>query len=612
MHYRPDIDGLRAVAVLAVVVFHAFPAALPGGFIGVDVFFVISGYLITGLLLKDHREHGRIDLVAFYARRARRIFPALTLVLIASLAVGWRWLVPDEYAALGWQTVAGAAFFSNVSLAAQADYFHASASRPLLHLWSLAIEEQFYVLWPAVLLLILRLGRRSIAVAALGASFIAGCVLPADNPTAGYFAASGRWWQLLSGALLAMGESSDKAPWRTAPAAAREAAALGGTALLALGFVIVDAKKLYPETQALIPTAAAALLIASGPSTWVARTALGVKPMVAIGLVSYPLYLWHWPMLVWVRTEGPTSVPATLAVLLAGLVLAAATYLLVERPIRTRARLDRAALAAAAALVAVGLAGWATHATSGVPQRLPPDLRAALAQDTAPASWRIGQCLLERPVESAFSACSGARPEVALLGDSHAAVLYAGLAREAARAGRGIGQYNVAGCAPWHQPGSVKCAQLWQAAIGRVRGARPDTVMLHANWGRYPQREQLSDTITELKAIGVRRVVVLGGVPTWRARMNTLLWAHWRQHHSLPGPRSIEWLAPGGEAVDAELERIATAAGAVFVSARAPLCNASGCLVLMPDGPVAYIDDTHLNEAGANWLATAIWSDVRR
>lgn len=202
-NYRPDIDGLRAVAVLLVVGFHAFPGRFPGGFVGVDIFFVISGYLITGILLKE-MESSDFSFARFYARRVRRIFPALILVLLCCFVVGWFVLLPDEFKALGKHIFGGAAFFSNFVLLHDAGYFDAAAVRkPLLHLWSLGIEEQFYIVWPVVLFLAFQIRRVGWMITAIFvASFLANVLTIGRNPVAAFYWPFTRAWELMSGGIL--------------------------------------------------------------------------------------------------------------------------------------------------------------------------------------------------------------------------------------------------------------------------------------------------------------------------------------------------------------------------------------------------------------------------
>jgi peptidoglycan/LPS O-acetylase OafA/YrhL len=203
--YCPEIDGLRAIAVMLVVTFHAFPEAMPGGFIGVDIFFVISGFLITGIIVRELDEQ-RLSLLVFYNRRIRRIFPALIVVLCASLVLGWLWMLPAAYARLGTDVFAGAAFFPNIALLLQSGYFDVeSGKKPLLHLWSLGIEEQFYLFWPLILMLVVRLRLRIPAAASVigVVSFVLNVALIGSNPVATFYLPFTRAWELLAGAALA-------------------------------------------------------------------------------------------------------------------------------------------------------------------------------------------------------------------------------------------------------------------------------------------------------------------------------------------------------------------------------------------------------------------------
>src|SRR6202171_1672665 len=292
--YRPDIDGLRDIALMLVVNFHAFPEAMPGGFIGVDIFFVISGFLITGILLRE-LDQRRFSLLTFYNRRIRRIFPALIVVLCATLVLGWLWMLPAAYAQLSTDVFASAAFFSNIALLLQSGYFDIeSGKKPLLHLWSLGIEEQFYLFWPLILMLVARM-RLSILVAAsvIGvASFVLNVALIGPNPVATFYLPFTRAWELLAGAVLACSWNQV----RQAGAPSNLRASLG-ILLIAIAAGVLDTKSAFPGWWAILPVAGAALLL-SAPAAWFCRTLLASRPLVWIGLISYPLYLWHWPLLV--------------------------------------------------------------------------------------------------------------------------------------------------------------------------------------------------------------------------------------------------------------------------------------------------------------------------
>jgi peptidoglycan/LPS O-acetylase OafA/YrhL len=337
--YRPDIDGLRAVAVLAVVIFHAFPAWLPGGFVGVDVFFVISGYLITGIIAVEI-QRDQFSVARFYSRRILRIFPALLLVLVSCLAFGWLVLLKDEYQELGKHTLAGAAFVQNLMLWSESSYFAMPAElKVLLHLWSLGIEEQFYIFWPLILLMAFRLKLRlGTVVVALGClSFALNLFEVQRDLTADFYSPLTRVWELLVGAWLAVKAQNPHA--RTlSPQLANGLSVLGGIAI-ALSLWLINRDLAFPGYWAVLPVFGSACLLATGATSWLGKVAFSNKLMVWVGLLSYPLYLWHWPLLTFAKIFENGTPRFTIRLLLVGLavVLAWLTYRLVERPLRFNA-----------------------------------------------------------------------------------------------------------------------------------------------------------------------------------------------------------------------------------------------------------------------------------
>jgi peptidoglycan/LPS O-acetylase OafA/YrhL len=352
--YRPDIDGLRAIAVAIVVAYHAFPRFAPGGFVGVDVFFVISGFLITTLLLREH-ERGEFSILEFLARRARRILPALIVVLVVVLGASSLAMFPGEFRLVGTDTMAGSAFVSNLAaFKTSQEYFAPSAEvTPLLHLWSLGIEEQFYLVWPWALML---LWRRRVAAVVLGiaivASFVAATVRVRVDPIGAFYLPQFRAWELLAGALLAFAAMRD-GELRTSRA---RIAGIGGIALIAIATVALSREQPYPSWRAFLPVVGTLLLIASGEASAVNR-ALSHRWIVYIGLISYPLYLWHWPALAFTRLVAarPSTWMIACAVAVSA-VLAVVTYHAIEQPMRRRSS-TRVALPLLGALAVVGIVG---------------------------------------------------------------------------------------------------------------------------------------------------------------------------------------------------------------------------------------------------------------
>jgi peptidoglycan/LPS O-acetylase OafA/YrhL len=354
--YRPDIDGLRAVAVTAVVAFHVVPGHLPGGFFGVDVFFVISGYLISALILQQHAE-GRFTFAGFYGRRIKRLLPALAVVLAATLAAGWWVLLPDEYRALGQDAAGSAAFIANVVLWSEAGYFFQPDRTPLLHLWSLGVEEQFYLVWPGMLWLAWR--RRwplePVVLALMGLSFALNIHLTYADRSTAFFSPLTRAWEFLLGAWVACRAR------RTGAGAERarlvdDLRALAGLVLVLAPLLHVTGERAVPGWWAVGPTAGTALLIAAGPRASINRVVLASRPFVAVGLISYPLYLWHWPALsLTAMVESPPSMAGRVGAALVSVVLAWMTWRWLEAPVRfgTTGPWIPATLCAAVAAVAV-------------------------------------------------------------------------------------------------------------------------------------------------------------------------------------------------------------------------------------------------------------------
>ena len=444
--YRPDVDGLRAVAVLAVLGFHAFPRWVPGGFVGVDVFLVISGYLITGIIVGALRA-GSFQFRHFYARRIRRIFPALLVVSVASLGFGWFALLPDEYAQLGKHVFAGTAFVSNFALWRESGYFDPGVDvKPLQHLWSLGVEEQFYLGWPLLVALTWRRHRLLPAISWITVlSFLVCIAMLRTDASAAFYFPIGRLWELSMGALLtvfttpgpsALDPLKRSYAWFGSGLRANHIS-MGGALLLGLSMIALDDGAVFPGWSALGPAIGAMLIIAAGPAAGFNRAVLSNRALVWIGLISYPLYLWHWPMLSFARILGGGTPPAATRAFLLGasFVAASVTYILIERPIRTSPRRRVAVGMLCAGAVVVGLLGLATFHLNGFARRFE-GRSAAFAADVQLDRWgpdrsRQIECppgLFEGDTKS--TAClqsSRSQPTMVIWGDSHAQHLFPGL-----------------------------------------------------------------------------------------------------------------------------------------------------------------------------------------
>jgi peptidoglycan/LPS O-acetylase OafA/YrhL len=607
LKYRPDVDGLRAVAVLLVLNFHAFPGALPGGFIGVDVFFVISGFLITGIILRE-QELGRFSPVEFYNRRIRRIFPALIVVLGATLVLGWFWMLPVAFAQLGSDTFASAAFLANIALLLQSGYFDVeSGKKPLLHLWSLGIEEQFYLFWPLLLMLAVRLRRSVVAVAAvLGAgSFLLNVAMIGSNPVATFYLPFTRAFELLVGAVLACG-------WINVnhSSTASNCRAFAGVALIVAAAAVLDSQRAFPGWWALLPVVGTALLL-SAPAAWVNRVVLASPAMVWIGLISYPLYLWHWPLLVFGATIkfAPLTLVERGLILLASALLAWATYRFVETPFRFGRPSRHKMFGLGAAMAMVAIAGAAVVWGRGYDFRLPREIRAMANVQTESFKWRFGECLLDLSRDMTFAESCVERdrgPLVLVWGDSTAGALLPGLRQAQRERGFGIAQLTSNSCIPALNAdiaGTPNCRAMNDKVLAMVRQIKPDVVLLHGTWEKH--LDNVAQTVAALKQETNARIVVLGGVPVWRRGLPSEVLRYFMLHRAL-----IPQHSPGGRpsAFDSVMRARLEPLGAEFISASDVFCNAQGCLTRTGDaaGDLVASDQVHLTEKGSVFLIEAI------
>ncbi len=622
MNYRRDIDGLRAVAVVAVVAYHAFPGWIRGGFIGVDIFFVISGFLISGVLFKD-LARGTFNLPDFYARRIKRIFPALCLVLATCCVVGWFMLTPSEYEDLGKEVLAGASFASNFYFWLQTGYFDGGAdTKPLLHLWSLAIEEQFYLVWPLFLWLVWRLKTRPIVIIPVlcAVSFAANLVLVGHDQPAAFYSPPSRFWELMTGALLANLTLSGDPGSRWARI--QEHRSIFGAALLILGLMLTNERSAFPGWYALLPVLAAVLLISS-PESWFNRRVLGCGPLRAIGLISYPLYLWHWPVLYLVRyfglwqTAGDNG--ARWIAIAVSVVLSYLTYVLIEKPIRF-GPLKKYATVPLGGLIGVLIGvGALTVSTDGFASRDQGEMsRLARFAEKYPATeWRDRSCFLS-PADGAEKfapECEGSKKAAGRLmflwGDSYAAALYPGLKTLEEAGDFRLAQYTASACPPLlgsRFPAQRHCVEINNAVARRIAAAKPDTVLLTARWS-YRDIEPgydfkyLANTVAEVKKAGVPHIIVVGPTPQWEKPMPSMLGRCADQQTNQDGSWfSSCGLAPGIDELDRSLRNFSQQLGVSYLSAYNELCNTHGCMTVLDNGAVSTYDLGHLSPEASRLL----------
>ncbi len=564
--YRPDVDGLRAVAVWSVVGFHLFPEMVEGGFVGVDIFFVISGFLISSILLKSIFDNC-YSLLDFYGRRIRRIFPSLLTVLLVCILFGWFVLMPDEYRQLGAHAAGGAGFVANIVLWNEAGYFDSAAElKPLLHLWSLGIEEQFYVLWPVLLWLALKKTPASallLTAVLAGASLLWNVSTVVSHPVATFYSPQTRVWELLCGALLAwqaphlrgMENSRMYAALKSRPWLTRindrllvcrnvhsNTFSILGAALVVYGLYTLNKGSHFPGSVALFPVVGTMLVIFAGKDAWLNRRFLSSRLLVWFGKVSFPLYLWHWPLLSFARILGAdvTDIPIRGFVVSTSVVLAWFTYRWIEAPIRA----GKNSLALVWAMALVAAAGLGVYANDGLAMRLTDKSRSIAEIFTNPLptieSFDCGDvipALRNVQFDLGCRLSKKASPTILFLGDSHMTHYKNAVWKEFSD--HPILMVAQTSCLPFasYMFSSEKCKNRYEALIAFVKGSKTlKRIYVSGNWGylmsgRYdktgpnwrlaqsPDQQQVTDFLSrgrvflETSLEGGKQVVFMHDIP---------------------------------------------------------------------------------------------------
>ncbi|WP_338492802.1 acyltransferase family protein [Pseudomonas trivialis] len=636
--YRRDIDGLRAIAVLAVVLFHFGVPGVTGGFVGVDVFFVISGFLITSIIWRE-RQVGRFSFVEFWARRARRILPALFVMIVATLVAGWFLLAPKDYEELGRAAHYQVIFTSNLLFARQHGYFEAASDiKPLLHTWSLAVEEQFYILFPLLLtLLSSRLKHWRLALfGVLLVSFGMSVWAVEHEPQKAFFLLHLRAWELLAGAMLAVLPARE---WRASPALAQWVS-LGAMGLILIAVFGFDSQTAFPGAAALLPVLGVVGLIwANGQQyTWVGRL-LSSKVMVGLGLISYSWYLWHWPVFVYANYAAVDGLSATElgALMLLSLVLGYLSWRFVETPFREKRLLaTRKAIlvAAAVGILSIGLTGVALRKADGVPSRLSEQaLRYAQAKKWSP---ELMACMADKdtPDERLFCHFGPKNPAVSALvwGDSHATALIPALEIGAKKHDISLMEASFAGCVPLDGLENIARCAHFNRRVEKAMSEQPiSDVVLAARWSLYLYGQMSGDKEHALKdpSTGqyVRAVAEQRFADGMRARIKGLRAAGHRVWlvkevplQEIIVPYRLSRLAMMHRPVDREglpvakhlareafisnlFDELAAADSGVRVLDPAPqLCGADGLCRVELNGRALYTDDNHLSDVGARHI----------
>lgn len=608
MKYRTDIEGLRAVAIVPIVLFHAGLQSIAGGFIGVDVFYVISGFLITSIIMPD-LEADRFSLLDFYRRRAVRILPAVFVMVAVVLVGGTLRLFPDDLRSLAKSAAAAVAFVSNIHFWLSAGYFGPAAETlPLLHTWSLGVEQQFYLFYPLLMLAIRRFApghtKAILALLAL-ASFALSLYWAVTAPTNAFYLLPSRVWELALGGLVAIGAQPQVASART-----RDGLALGGFAMIVLGAAVIRSTSLFPAPWGLLPAGGTALLAAYGGEAVTARL-FNWTPVRRIGAISYSLYLWHWPIIAFWRleTDRELTLTDTAIVVAASWVAAELSYRLVEQPAMRRWRSGRSGPIlsfnlAAMALLAVAAGGVAANSENW--RTYPPEVRKVASyahyegSPTHKSQFIEGTCFVSLGMVFDRDNClamSTTKRNMLVFGDSHAAQLWRAVADR--YADWNVMQATGAACRPMHGVSTEShCNDLIPYVLDRfLPSHKVDVIVLAGRW-LAGEDDILAREIAAMKATGAQ-VVVVGPVVEYAAETPRLIAeALMRGDMARVDRRRVMERRER----DRAMAPVVKAAGATWVSAWDTECPNDVCRLFDPEGGPMHFDYGHMTVAATRLI----------
>ena len=606
--YRRDIDGLRGIAILLVVAFHAFPAVFPGGFIGVDVFFVVSGFLITQIITKALSSDS-FSFVAFYRRRINRIFPALILVLVSLLVAGWLFMIPDDFAKLGKHTFGGAIFLSNLVSLSEFGYFDvASELKPLLHLWSLGIEEQFYLIWPVALWLGYWAGLRLgfIMCGLLLASFALNIYRSSYDLSLAFFALQTRAWELLFGALIGYLAQNPISPNIKLKG---NMLPYCGLVLLVAGVLMINARTPYPSGWALLPVIGTGLLIATGEHSRFNQKLLSHRWLVSIGLMSYPLYLWHWVLLSFVAVinDGVTSIGLRLSLLVLSVALAWATYQLIESPIRRLHNTNLTAATLALLMLCLAAAGLSIYKRQGfVGQTQQPQLVSETGQQDCLVPFNNKHlCIFGNP---------SASQAILIYGDSHAQHLTAAMNEALGAKYKIIFSYWPSCFFGFNEPFNENPSTClpYIELVRALQGTKLEAVIRSQLWSGYPalaKDQRLEQAVMDAALafnLKPEKIIIIGAAPSVdiKCAKRQYYFGHTQNAQQCPDLTESRLQT---ERFASITQNMTLPHNVYFVHPNQKLCTTAGCKVL-ENNTIYYSDTNHLTKAGAMLLMPDIAS----
>jgi peptidoglycan/LPS O-acetylase OafA/YrhL len=624
LKYRPDIDGLRALAVLPVVFCHVGLKGFSGGFIGVDIFFVISGYLISRIILEEIQTNS-FSLAGFYERRIRRIFPALIAMLLGSFVMGWLFLLPNEMVELNQAMLSALFSVSNFYLNASTGYFDApSVLQPMLHTWSLAVEEQFYIFFPLLLLALAKWmpGKRML-LAVLSTVFILSFMISAygahEHETWAFYLLHSRAWELLVGTFIALGvlpEARNRL--------LREGVALLGLVMILIAIFTFRESMEFPGFAALLPVLGAGMIIYAGRVQGsLVGSLLALRPVVFIGLISYSLYLWHWPFIVFYRIgtfagEGSIGWQAQAGLIAVSLVAAVISWKFIEQPFRsrkghaffTRQRLFALAGASSAVLAVAFAIGWFN---GGYAMRFSPEMLKIAQYSSTSTQWAHSPCYLGgyagKSIDKTgpcFTRDPKKKHHYLLTGDSQAAHFAYGL--RDAFPDLDIKSISSVSCRPVMTPSIKKENCRWMANYvyqEYMKSADKNlTFILSGAWGggdetaQQWQMEQLANTIDLIHSKGAN-VIVFGQSPYYSVDFPRLM-AFSEKRPNLLEDHLERWRV---ERAEENISKVAASKGVKFVSLYEILCPEKKCKTTLENGVPMFVDRGHFSDEGAAWMA---------
>jgi peptidoglycan/LPS O-acetylase OafA/YrhL len=648
--YRSDIDGLRAIAVISVVIFHLFPSSFKGGFIGVDIFFVISGYLITKNICETPSKN-YFDFVHFYIRRILRLFPALLCVLMSCIIAGYALYMPLDFENLGFHIFSASLFFSNFTLWFESGYFDVAAEfKPLLHLWSLGVEEQFYLVWPPLLWLATKrkLPLIKLIIPIFLISFLVNILLANNNSSADFYFPLSRMWEFLLGAAIA--NKGQNYSVTTSKSVANITSFLGLTLIIS-GLLIVTNGSAYPGWSALLPTLGTAFCIYAGGNSALNKNILSNKLLVWVGLISYSLYLWHWPVIIFLMSylDHRPNFLQKISIIFASAFLAHLTYKYIEIPARHKTGQPLRAVLLIIIMLTVGGTGLLIYINKGFPNRFlsqpitPIQVNANLsdkrldnsdakentllaetsniknfigdltALKRTEAEFRPHECFLyQNESYTLFEKCKDninpTKKTIFLLGDSFAADLYPGLSAVFGDK-YNIIQRTMSECPPFlevQRKETPYCQASNREQLKLIEKIQPDTVILSALWIMHDDINKLQDMLAALKLSRIQNIYVVGPQPLWDGGLPRSIFKFIQKHGLTTIPVRMSYSVDVGSAIDDRLRNIAIQNNVTYISPKDILCDSSGCLTRVstipgPDSLMTW-DHGHLTPEGSKYL----------